>query len=93
MKTEGAEEAAPQQKDYRGDWTEDFTPSYFEFRDDGVRVFKNAAWAGRYKYSYLARAVADGDFWMRGSRISLMYRPEVFGKTAARKVTILPFSK
>ncbi len=93
LKTEGAEDGAPKRMDFRGDWTEDFTPSYFEFRDDGVRVFKNNAWMGRYKYSYLARAVADGDFWMRGSRISLMYHPEVFGKTAGKKMTILPFTK
>ncbi|MBI5252654.1 MAG: hypothetical protein HY912_24425, partial [Desulfomonile tiedjei] len=93
LKTEGAEDSAPKQIDFRGDWVEDFTPNYFEFRDDGVRVFKNTAWAGRYKYSYLARAVADGEFWMRGSRISLMYHPEVFGKTAGKKVTILPYTK
>lgn len=93
LKTEGAEESGAKRVDFSGDWTEDFTPSYFEFRDDGVRVFKNRAWVGRYKYSYLARAVADGDFWMRGSRISLMYNPEMFGKTAGKKVTILPYTK
>ncbi len=94
LKTEGvtAEEAGGSRG---GDYVRYgmFTPSYFEFRDDGVRVFKNRAWGGTYKYSYLARAVAEGEFWMRGSRISLMYDPDYFGRTEARKITILPVGK
>ncbi len=27
----------------------EFTPTYLEFRDDGVRVFKNYAWQGQYR--------------------------------------------
>ena len=68
----------------------EFTPTHFELRDDGVRVFKDHAWRGQYRYSYLARAVAAGEFWMRGSRISLMYEPERFGKTLGKKVKVLP---
>jgi len=70
-----------------------FTPEYSEFRDDGVRVFKDEAGSGRFQYSYLARAVAEGDFWMRGSRISLMYDPDVFGRTPGQTVKILPLEK
>ena len=90
LATEGAEES---RRTTRPSWREgfsDFTPTYMEFRDDGVRVFKNRAWSGQYRYSYLARAVTEGDFWMRGSRISLMYDPERFGKTKGRRVTVLP---
>ncbi len=90
LATEGAEES---RRTTEPSWREgfsDFTPTYMEFRDDGVRVFKNRAWRGQYRYSYLARAVMEGDFWMRGSRISLMYNPERFGKTEGRKVTVLP---
>lgn len=93
LKTEGvtAEEAGTTQgSGYRYGL---FTPNYFEFRDDGVRVFKDRAWEGTYKYTYLARAVAEGDFWMRSSRISLMYDPDYFGRTEASKVTILPVGK
>jgi hypothetical protein len=68
----------------------EFTPSHIEFRDDGVRVFKDRAWQGHYRYSYLARAVAAGEFWMRGSRVSLMYDPDRFGKTLGKKVKVLP---
>ncbi|MFH1115160.1 MAG: MG2 domain-containing protein [Pseudomonadota bacterium] len=88
LKSEGVEE----QKKPDGSYSEgfaDFTPTYSEFRDDGVRVFKNQAWGGRYRYTYLARAVAEGDFWMRASRISLMYHPEVFGRTKGTRVKIL----
>jgi uncharacterized protein YfaS (alpha-2-macroglobulin family) len=87
LKSEGVEEERSE-SDY--DRYRNFTPTYFEFRDDGVRVFKNRAWGGRYQYTYLARAVAEGDFWMRASRISLMYSPEIFGRTKGKKVTILP---
>jgi uncharacterized protein YfaS (alpha-2-macroglobulin family) len=90
LKTEGVDSPQSKPEGYGPDWMDNFTPSYFEFRDDGVRVFKDTAWTGRYKYSYLARATAEGEFWMRGSRISLMYHPERFGKTLGKKVTILP---
>jgi uncharacterized protein YfaS (alpha-2-macroglobulin family) len=90
LKTEGVDSSQSKPEGYGPDWMDNFTPSYFEFRDDGVRVFKDTAWTGRYKYSYLARATAEGEFWMRGSRISLMYHPERFGKTLGKKVTILP---
>ncbi|MBI4961782.1 MAG: hypothetical protein HY913_00760 [Desulfomonile tiedjei] len=70
-----------------------FSPDFSEFRDDGVRVFKDRAWSGTFQYSYLARAVAEGDFWMRGSRVSLMYDPDVFGRTSGEMVKILPLEK
>ncbi|MBM3300727.1 MAG: hypothetical protein FJY85_12330 [Deltaproteobacteria bacterium] len=94
LKTEGAsnekdqtETGSDENHAYSGT---DFKPDFFEFRDDGVRVFLNRAWSGTYHYSYLARAVAEGDFWMRGSRVSLMYDPDVFGRTAGLMVRILP---
>lgn len=94
LKTEGVESEKSEEESRRGNgWGMDFTPNYSEFRDDGVRVFKNRAWSGQYRYSYLARVVAEGDFWMRGSRISLMYSPEVFGRTLGKRVTILPAQK
>ncbi|MBI4965867.1 MAG: hypothetical protein HY913_21495 [Desulfomonile tiedjei] len=94
LKTEGVEaEKSSREGAYRGDGFSDFTPSYFEFRDDSVRVFKNHAWTGNFRYSYLARAVAEGDFWMPGSRISLMYAPDTFGKTLGERVRILSGEK
>jgi len=76
-----------------GNYGQGFAPDFSEFRDDGVRVFKDRAWSGTYSYSYLARAVAEGDFWMRGSRIALMYDPDVFGRTPGEMVKILPVEK
>jgi uncharacterized protein YfaS (alpha-2-macroglobulin family) len=95
LKTEGVL-AEHQTTGERGRWRDgfyDFTPTYVEFRDDRVRVFKNTAWPGLYRYSYLARATTDGDFWMRGSRISLMYDPDRFGKTKGHDVKILSTGK
>jgi len=92
LKTEGAQEEDPSARTFGSDM-DDFTPTYFEFRDDGVRVFKNSAWSGSFRYSYLARAVAEGEFWMIGSRISLMYDPDCYGRTEGRKVRILPTAR
>ncbi len=89
LATEGA---AAEEKKRSGDWNR-FRPDYSEFRDDGVRIFKDRTWSGSYHYSYLARAAMEGDFWMRGSRISLMYNPDVFGKTNGKRVKILPAAK
>lgn len=65
-------------------------PSHVEFHDEGVRVFKNRLYGGVYRFSYLARAVTVGEFWMRGSRLSLMYDPSKFGHTVGKKIVIAP---
>jgi alpha-2-macroglobulin len=94
LKTEGAEKK--QSADEEPQWQNGFyvlNPTYVEFRDDGVRVFKNRFWSDNHRYSYLVRAVAQGEFWMRGSRVSLMYSPETYGKTLGRHVTVLPVGK
>jgi len=95
LQTEGAlrEGAEPAERDSWRDGFFDFTPSHLEMRADRVNVFKNRAWPGTYRFSYLARAAAEGDFWMRGSRVSLMYNPDVFGKTKPERVMILPPEK
>jgi alpha-2-macroglobulin len=97
LKTEGVgREEAGTDSDSESDSSyngADFAPDFSEFRDDGVRVFKNEARSGTFHYSYLARAVAEGDFWMRGSRIALMYDPDVFGRTPGQIVKILPVEK
>lgn len=89
IKSEGVEAEAPEGQPLFSGFS-NFTPNHVEFRDDGVRVFKNQAWTGTYRYSYLARAVTEGDFWMRGARISLMYDPAYFGRTEGKRVQILP---
>jgi uncharacterized protein YfaS (alpha-2-macroglobulin family) len=97
LKTKGAsaEQDRPERDSERNysDSGTDFKPDFWEFRDDGVRVFMNRAWSGTYHYSYLARAVAEGEFWMRGSRIALMYDSDVFGRTPGQTVKILPLEK
>jgi uncharacterized protein YfaS (alpha-2-macroglobulin family) len=95
LKTEGVirEHSEPSEhSSWRGGYY-DFHPTYSEFRDDGVRVFKNRAWTGNWRYSYLARATMEGNFWMRGSRLSLMYDPDSFARTEGRKVRVLPTAK
>ncbi|MFZ5864731.1 MAG: alpha-2-macroglobulin family protein [Thermodesulfobacteriota bacterium] len=95
LQTEGVLREGTERVD-RDSWRDgfyDFTPSHLEMRADRVNVFKNKAWPGTYRFSYLARAVAEGDFWLRGSRVSLMYNPDVFGKTKPERITILPAEK
>jgi uncharacterized protein YfaS (alpha-2-macroglobulin family) len=94
LKTEGLEPGdIAESSGSRAGSANDFTPTYVEFRDDGVRVFKNSAWQGNYQYSYLARAVAEGEFWMRGSKISLMYNPDLYAVEHGQVIKIFPVSK
>ena len=94
LKTEGLERGdVAESNGSRAGSANDFTPTYAEFRDDGVRVFKNSALQGNYQYSYLARAVAEGEFWMRGSKISLMYNPELYAVEHGQVIKIFPVSK
>ncbi|MGC8659652.1 MAG: alpha-2-macroglobulin family protein, partial [Desulfomonilaceae bacterium] len=67
----------------------EFYPSYMEILDDGVRVFKNRAYGGHYKFSYLARATTAGTFWMRGSRISAMYDPDIHASIPGEKIEVI----
>ncbi|MBI5569782.1 MAG: hypothetical protein HY914_07550 [Desulfomonile tiedjei] len=95
LKTEGAQEEPKSKSDFEG-WSEGsylLKPSHSEFRDDGVRIFKDHSWYANYRYSYLARATSEGDYWMRGSRVSLMYDPDRFGKTLGRRIKVLPAAK
>jgi uncharacterized protein YfaS (alpha-2-macroglobulin family) len=65
-----------------------FVPNFFEIRDDRVLVFKDRAWRGRYRYTYYARAVCEGEFVLPSSKIQLMYEPEVVSFTPVSKVII-----
>ena len=93
LKTEGLEGETLSGDSTVPDRLFEFFPSYLEIRDDGVRVFKNSIYTGLYKFSYLARAVTAGTFWMRGSRISAMYDPDVNASIPGEKVKILESSR
>lgn len=93
LKTEGVTGDEEKPDDRSSYEVRDFHPTHFEFRDTGVRVFKDRVWGTSYRYSYLARATTEGRFRMRGSRVSLMYQPERFGRTQGRMITILPAPK
>ncbi|MBF0501279.1 MAG: hypothetical protein HQM09_14160 [Candidatus Riflebacteria bacterium] len=67
-----------------------FRPDHFEMHEDRVLAFKDDLWSGRFRFTYFARAICEGDFRLRPTRLSCMYDPEVFGLTAADRVKILP---
>ncbi|MFH0957726.1 MAG: hypothetical protein V1897_03400, partial [Pseudomonadota bacterium] len=89
LKTEGMDGESSNNNFEGRDGALGFYPSYVEIRDDGVRVFKNQIYGGTYRFSYLARAVTAGDFWMRGSRISAMYDPRIKAEIPGKRIRIL----
>jgi len=93
IKTEGMEGETLSDGSSSQDSVFEFYTSYVEFLDDGVRVFKNRIYGELYRFSYLARAVNAGTFWMRGSRISAMYDPDVNASIPGEKVKILEPSR
>lgn len=90
LKTEGADADKKTDEDGQSYFGNLFIPSHQEIRDDGVRVFKNRANGGSYKYTYLARAAIAGEFLMRGSSISLMYQPDIYGAIPGKMVKVSP---
>ena len=70
-----------------GAWV--FGPDHFEMHNDRIMAFKDRVWSGRFKFSYFARAICEGTFWTRPSRVSLMYDPEFYGLTQGREIRIL----
>ena len=91
ISTEGVE-SQPEDESYGDSYNGSiaFIPSHVEFMDEGVRIFKNKAYSGIYRFSYLARAVTEGDFWMRGTRMSLMYEPSRSALIPGGRVTVKP---
>ncbi len=69
-----------------------YLPSYYirEVRDDRVLFFIDHLAAGMYRYRYLARATTLGSFIVPPTRAEEMYTPEVFGRTAAARISIAP---
>ncbi|HUT77937.1 MAG TPA: alpha-2-macroglobulin family protein, partial [Polyangia bacterium] len=66
----------------RNDW------SYTELRDERVLAFADRFYPGEAVLEYLARALSPGSFTAAPARAEQMYEPEVFGRTAARKVEV-----
>lgn len=59
-----------------------------ELRDDRVLHFVDDMPAGLYQYAYLARATTPGSFVTPPTMALEMYQDEIFGRTAARTVTV-----
>ena len=56
--------------------------------DDRVLLFANYLEHGEHTYSYLVQATTAGEFLMPPAKAEEMYTPEVFGRTAQKKVNI-----
>jgi alpha-2-macroglobulin len=61
-----------------------------ELHDDRVLTFLPHVDPGLYHFRYLARATTPGDFIVPPSRAECMYSPEVRGRTAATRFSVVP---
>ena len=60
-----------------------------ELRDDSVRFYSDYLGAGNYHLTYVAQAIATGDFAVRATKSEEMYDPDVFGYSAAGRLTVV----
>lgn len=105
LRTEGAAKRSDDEEDTDSDdddpewyaaWEDGcykFQPDHFEMRNDKVLAFANELWSNRFRFTYFARAICEGTFWMRPSLISLMYEPDYFGMTTGESIRIEPAAK
>ncbi|HOY65626.1 MAG TPA: alpha-2-macroglobulin family protein [Candidatus Ozemobacteraceae bacterium] len=105
LRTEGARrptdddddaEEGDDDPEWYADWEDGcykFRPDFFEMRNDKVLAFANNLWSNRFRFTYFARAVCEGTFRMRPTRVSLMYKPEYFGMTVGETIRIEPAPK
>ena len=73
-----------------GAWKQWSDSSYYnhrELRDDRVLFFRDLMQPGALTYRYLARVTTPGEFVKPSARAEEMYTPEVYGYTAAARVT------
>ncbi|MCL2825606.1 MAG: hypothetical protein FWD57_16560, partial [Polyangiaceae bacterium] len=61
-----------------------------EFRDDRALFFVENMAPGMYHYGYLARATSIGSFVMPPTKVECMYQPEVYGRTGAAVISVVP---
>jgi len=74
------------------DWVE-FAASFWAFyhqelRHDSVRFYSDYLGAGNYHLSYVAQAVATGEFQRRATKAEEMYDPDVFGLAVPGKLIV-----
>lgn len=82
---------APEEEQYYYDMTDgayNFYADHQEIRKDRFLAFKNRSWSGKFKVEYYMRASYPGTFMMKPAQISLMYAPEIFGRTVPRIINI-----
>ncbi|MGH7336127.1 MAG: hypothetical protein ACREI7_00995, partial [Myxococcota bacterium] len=63
--------------------------NHTEVRDDRVLWFADALSPGTFEMSYEARATIDGRFEVPPASIEAMYEPDVRGRTATAKLTVV----
>lgn len=74
------------------DWME-YASGYWSFyhrelRDESVRFYSDYLGAGNYHLSYVAQAIATGEFAQRAVKAEEMYDPDIFGYGHAGRLTI-----
>ena len=61
-----------------------------ETREDGLLLYAESLEPGTYTYTYTLRAAAPGSFIHKAARAAEMFSPEVFGRTPASRLAIVP---
>ena len=87
------EDSGDDEDEWYSDWEDGaylLRPDHFEMRDDQILAFRNHLWGGRFRFNYFARAICEGSFFMRPTRVFLMYDSDVYGMTTGQEVNILP---
>jgi hypothetical protein len=69
---------------FGGSWVFD----HAELRDDEVRLYADYMPPGVHTWRYVARATTPGTFDHPAATVEAMYQPEIFGRTAAGRMTI-----
>lgn len=71
------------------DWSYDFS-THKELRKDGAVYFNDDLSGGVHSWSFVAKAMTAGKYFVPPTRMEEMYSPETYGQTTATIVTILP---
>ena len=67
-----------------------FRPDHSEMHPEKVVAFRDRLWSNRFRFTYFARAICEGEFMLRPTRVSLMYDPETYGLSQSQTVKVLP---
>ena len=73
---------------FRGQSQKHLNPEYINYRKDCVEAFNSSLYAGKYHFSFVARAIHVGKYFLTPASVEEMYSPDIFGRAQTNIIVV-----